>query len=157
ASVATSVLFGLIPALKMRGFNAAALKDAGRSTSDSPGRHRTRNTLVIAQVALALVLLVVSGLMARTFFAVRQANPGYGRPEDVQRFTISLPMTLIRDQRQVAQIFEQMSERLRQIPGVTSVGVGASVPMSGAFAGAPIFLEERAETGTPPMRRGKAF
>jgi predicted permease len=55
-SVATSLLFGLIPVLRFRTLNLAALKDEGRSVSDAPGRHRTRNTLAVAQVALALVL-----------------------------------------------------------------------------------------------------
>src|SRR4030095_4286977 len=78
-SIVTSLLFGLIPVLRFRVLNLAVLKDAGRPASDTPGRHRTRNMLVVAQVALALVLLVVSGLMARTFVALQQVEPGFAQ------------------------------------------------------------------------------
>lgn len=61
-----------------------ALKEGGRSASDAPGRHRARNALVVAQVALAVVLMVVSGLMIRTFVAMRQVHPGFTHPEQVQ-------------------------------------------------------------------------
>ena len=69
----------------------AALKEGGRSASDGPARHRTRNALVVAQIALALVLLIVSGLMIRTFVAMRQVDPGFTHPEDVQTFRIAMP------------------------------------------------------------------
>src|SRR5262249_25575722 len=94
-SIGTSLLFGLRPALRLGTFNLAALKDAGRSASETPGRHRTRHALVVAQVALALVLLIVSGLMLQTFFAMRQVRPGFVRPAEVQTFRIALPPTLV--------------------------------------------------------------
>ena len=127
----TSLLFGLIPVLRFRAFNVAVLKEAGRSTSDAPGRHRTRNTLVVAQVALALVLLIVSGLMARTFVAMRQVQPGFVRPAEVQTFRIALPPTLIPDRQQVAQTYEQIAERLKQVPGVVAVGLANMIPTDG--------------------------
>ena len=78
-SVLTGVLFGLTPVLRFGTPNATALKEGGRSASDAPGRHRTRNGLVVSQIALALVLLIVSGLMIRTFVAMRQVDPGFTR------------------------------------------------------------------------------
>jgi putative ABC transport system permease protein len=156
-SVVTSLLFGLIPVLRFRAFNVAVLKEAGRSTSDAPGRHRTRNTLVVAQVALALVLLVVSGLMARTFVAMRQVQPGFVRPAEVQTFRIALPATVIRDRQQVAQTYEQIAERLKQIPGVVAVGLANMIPTDGSRGGAPVFVEDRPVSGTPPLRRAKAI
>ena len=102
-SVATSLLFGLIPILRFRAINLAVLNEAGRSASDAPGRHGTRHTLVVVQVALALVLLVVSGLMARTFVALRQVEPGFVRPEEVLTFRIALPAAVLRDPQQVAR------------------------------------------------------
>jgi putative ABC transport system permease protein len=156
-SVATSLLFGLIPVLRFRAINLAMLKDSGRSTRDAPGRHRTRNTLVVAQIALALVLLVVSGLMARTFVAMRQVQPGFVRSEEVQTFHIALPVAIIRDQRQVAQTYEQIAERLKHVPGVTAVGLANKIPMDGSAGGSPISVEDRPVAGTPPFRWGKAI
>src|SRR4029077_20199859 len=104
-SVVTALLFGLLPAVRFGTLNFAALKDAGRSASDAPGRHRARNALVVAQVALALVLLVVSGLMVRTFVALRQVQPGFVRPEEVQTFRIALPGAIIGDRQQVARTY----------------------------------------------------
>ena len=156
-SVVTSLLFGLIPVLRFRALNLAVLKDAGRSARDAPGRHRTRNTLAVAQIALALVLLVVSGLMARTFVAMRQVQPGFVRPEEVQTFRIALPAAIIRDRQQAAQTYEQIAERLKQVPGVVAVGLANRIPMDGSAVGAPISVEDRPVAGTPPFRWGKAI
>ncbi len=87
-SLLTGLLFGLIPVLRFGTPNATALKEGGRSSSDAPARQRTRNTLVVAEVAMALVLLIVSGLMIRTFVAMRQVHPGFVRPAEVQTFRI---------------------------------------------------------------------
>ena len=84
-SVLSSALFGLIPVLKFGKPNAAALKEGGRSSSDGPARHRTRNALVVAEVALSVVLLIVSGLMVRTFVAMREVDPGFTRPKKCRR------------------------------------------------------------------------
>jgi predicted permease len=154
-SVVTSLLFGLIPVLRFRAINLAVLNDAGRSASDAPGRHRTRNTLAVAQVALTLVLLVVSGLMARTFVAMRQVQPGFVRPVEVQTFRLALPPALVRDRRQVAQTYEQIAERLTQIPGVVGVGLANRIPMDGRIGAAPVSVEDRPVSGTPALRRIK--
>ena len=89
-SVVTAFMFGLLPAVRLGTFNVDARKDAGRSASDAPGRHRTRNMLVVAQVALALVLLIVSGLMIRTSVAMRQVHPGFVRPAEAQTFHLRM-------------------------------------------------------------------
>ena len=73
-SVLSGALFGLFAVLRFGTPSVAALKEGGRSSSDAPGRHRTRNALVVGQVALALTLLIVSGLMIRTFIAMRLAE-----------------------------------------------------------------------------------
>jgi putative ABC transport system permease protein len=156
-SVVTALMFGLLPALRLGTLNFSVLKEAGRSASDAPGRHRTRNTLVVAQVALALVLLIVSGLMARTFVAMRQVQPGFVRPAEVQTFGIALPGALIRDRQQVARTYERIAERLMQVPGVVAVGLANMIPMDGTRGGAPLFVEDRPVAGTPPARRAKAI
>jgi len=150
-AVVTSLLFGFLPVLKHRVFNVESLQEANRSTTDSPRRHRTRNTLVVVQVALALVLLIVSGLMGRTFVAMARVQPGFVRPGEVQTFDLDLPATLISDPVRVAQTYEHIAERLQQIPGVTSVGVGW-INMNGAAAMAPIYVTGRVAPTLPPIR-----
>jgi hypothetical protein len=153
----TGLLFGLIPVMKFGKPNVAALKDSGRSASDSPGRHRARNTLVVSEIAFALVLLIVSALMIRTFIALRQVDPGFVRPKEVQTFRVSISEALIKDPEQVVLAFEQIAQRLEQVPGVVSVGLSSSVTMDGNKGSIPIFVEEFPETGRemPPIRRFK--
>src|SRR5262249_34293622 len=141
-SLGSALLFGLLPALRLCALDFAALRDAGRSASDTPGRHRTRNTMVVAQVALALVLLIVSCLMIQTFFVMRQIRPGFVRPEQVQTFRLGLPAALISDRPSVPRTYEKIAERLKQVPGVSAVGLTNSIAMDGATGGTPIFVEE---------------
>ncbi len=156
-SVLTGLLFGLIPALRFATPNVVALKEGGRSASDAPGRHRARNALAVSEIALALVLLIVSGLMIRTFIALRQVDPGFVRPTEVQTFRISIPGALIKDPQQTVQQYEQITHRLEQVPGVISVGLSSSVTMDGNKGSIPIFVEEFPEAGRemPPIRRFK--
>jgi putative ABC transport system permease protein len=156
-SLATALIFGLLPALRFATLNVAALKDAGRSASDAPGRHRTRNTLVVAQVALALVLLIVSGLMIQTFFVMRQVQPGFVRPSELQTFHIALPPTLIAEPQRVARTYEQIADRLAQVPGVAAVGLTRWVTMEGVTLGGVVFVEGRPVSGTPPLRKIKSL
>jgi predicted permease len=150
-SVATSLLFGFIPVLRSRVFSVEVLKESGRTSTDSPGRHRMRNTLVVGQIALAVVLLTVSGLMVRTFVTMRQVEPGFARPTEVDTFELSLPATLVPDGKQVVPTYEQISARLQQIPGVTAVGLGI-VTMDGRAAKGPIFVEGVPAPTLPPIR-----
>ncbi|HJR60127.1 MAG TPA: FtsX-like permease family protein, partial [Vicinamibacterales bacterium] len=111
------------------------------------------------EVALALVLLVVSGLMIRTFVAMRQAHPGFTRPEQVQTFQVAIPETLISDPQQMARAHEQIAERLRQVPGVMSVGVSSSITMDEEDNMNPLWVEHVnvPEGQLPPLRRYKSL
>ena len=140
-SVLSGVLFGLFAVLRFGSPSITALKEGGRSASDAPGRHRTRNALVVGQVALALTLLIVSGLMIRTFVAMRQVDPGFTRPEEVQTFVIAIPAGLISDPQEAARTHERVAERLAQVPGVRSVGLSSSITMDGEDNGNPIEVE----------------
>ena len=150
-STVTSLLFGVVPILRSRVFSMEVLKESGRASTDFSGRHRLRNTLVVVQIALAVVLLTVSGLMARTFVTMRQVQPGFARPTEVETFALSLPSTLIPDRKQVVPTYEQIAERLQQVPGVTAVGLGV-VTMDGRAGKAPIFIEGVAAPTLPPIR-----
>jgi predicted permease len=157
-SLLTGIVFGLIPVLKFGTVNAAALKEGGRAASEGPVRQRTRNTLVVAEVAMALVLLITSGLMIRTFIAMNQVDPGFVRPHEVQTFRIEVPEALVADQVQMARIHEQIAERLRQVPGVVSVGLSSSITMDGEDNTNPLLVEHVnvPEGQMPPLRRFKS-
>jgi predicted permease len=158
-SVLSGILFGLFAALRFGSTSMTALKEGGRSAGDAPGRRRTRNVLVVGQVALALTLLIVSGLMIRTFLALRQVDPGFTRPEEVQTFVIAIPASLISDPERTARTFEAIAERLAQVPGVASVGLSSSITMDGEDNGNPIEVEggpPLPEGQVPPLRRFKS-
>lgn len=149
-SLLTGMLFGLIPVLRSQTPNVTALKEGGRSASDAPGRHRTRNSLVVAEVAMALVLLIVSALMIRTFIALQQVQPGFVRPEAVQTFRVHVPEALIDDREQMARTHDQIAERLRQITGVISAGFSSSITMDGERNLNPMYVEEVATPDDEP-------
>ncbi|MGH9162505.1 MAG: ABC transporter permease, partial [Vicinamibacteraceae bacterium] len=157
-SIVTGLLFGLIPILRFGKPNTAALKEGGRLATDAPGRHRARNTLVVAEVALALVLLVVSGLMIRTVVALRQVDPGFVDPEEVQTFRIDVPEALVKDPVQMVRTHEQIAEQLRHVPGVVSVGLSSSITMDGENNMNPIYIEDAPvpDGELPPFRRLKS-
>ncbi len=157
-SLLAGTLFGLIPVLRFRNPRiAAALHEGGRGASEGRGRHRLRSALVVSEIALALVLLVASGLMMRTFQAMRNINPGFSRPEQVLTLRISVPDTLIKDPAQSVRTHEAIVQRIRQIPGVESVGVTSAITMDGHDSNDPIFVEDRPrpEGTMPPLRRFK--
>ncbi len=157
-SVVAGLLFGLFPVLKYaRPQLANALKENGRGSSDGRERHRVRNTLVVSQVALAVVLLVASGLMVRTFLAMRNVSPGFVRPEEVLTMRISIPTPVVSEPGQVVRTYEQIGERLEAIGGVTSVGLSNSITMDGVSSNDPIFVEgsNQPEGQVPPLRRYK--
>jgi putative ABC transport system permease protein len=140
-------VFGLIPVMRFGSPSVVALKEGGRSASDAPGRHRARNALVVSEIALAFVLLIVSGLMIRSFIALRQVDPGFVRPKEVQTFRVSIPKALIKDPQQVVLTYEQISHHLKQVPGVVSVGLSSSVTMDHRSGKTPIFVEDFPHTG----------
>ena len=140
-SLLTGLLFGLVPALRFGTPDAMALKEGGRSASDAPVRQRTRNSLVVAEVAMALVLLILSGLMIRTFLTLRNVEPGFVRPEEVETFRIDVPEALVVDPDQMAETHHRIAERLRQVPGVASVGLASSITMDGDINQNPLFVE----------------
>jgi predicted permease len=155
-SVLSGLLLGLIPALKYAGSRiSAALQSAGRTVSVSRERYRARNVLAVAQVAIALVLLVSAGLMIRTAQALRAVEPGFTDAEHLQTVRISIPLSLIQEPQLVIRTQNDLADKLRAIPGVTSVGFASEAPMEGA---APnwdnVFPEGKTYPGNvAPLRR----
>ena len=157
-SLGSGLLFGLLPVLKYaRPRLASALKEGGRLSSDGRQRHRARNVLVVAEIALAVVLLIAAGLMIRTFQAMRHVDPGFRNPHDVLTIRVSIPESLVADDEQVARTHQEISERIRSLPGITSVGLTTSITMDGSNSNDPIFVEAFPGPGgrIPPLRRFK--
>jgi predicted permease len=158
-SVLSGVFFSLFAIAKFGNPRTSALKEGGRASSDAPARQRTRNALVVGQVALALTLLIISGLLVRTFVAMRGVDPGFTRPEEVQTFVIAIPEGLISDPEQAARTHESVVERLAQVAGVTSVGLSSSITMDGENNGNVIEVEDAPlpEGQRSPLRRFKSI
>lgn len=157
-SLVAGLLFGLIPVWKYaRPQIAHALKDSSRGSSEGRERHRARNGLVAAQVALATVLLVASGLMIRTFVAMRDVPPGFVNPEQVLTMRVTIPSAVVEDPMQTARTHQDIVHRIEAIPGVQSVGVSSSITMDGSSSNDPIFVEDfpRPDGSLPGLRRFK--
>ena len=143
-SVAALLLFGSAPALQYAGAGlGSGLREGGRSMSESRARKRLRSLLVIVQVALALVLLVSSGLMIRTFRALTRVNPGFVAPSEVQTFRVDIPATMVKDPMDVTRLEEGIAHKLEAIPGVSSVGISRNLPMDNSAWTGPIVIEGR--------------
>jgi putative ABC transport system permease protein len=156
-SLAAGLVFGLVPVFKYaRPHLSKALRSGGRALSQSRDRHRARSVLVVAQVALALVLLVSSGLMIRTFQALRHVEPGFSGAPEVQTVAIAIPATHVRDPELVLRMEEAILRKIEAIGGVSSVAITNALPMGGG-SNDPIYAEDREyrEGSLPPIRRHK--
>lgn len=153
-----SALFALIPILKYAGAHlSTGIREGGRTLSQSREQHRARNGLVVVQVSLALVLLICSGLMIRTFLALTNVNPGFARPEQVQTFHIYIPDTEVKEDERVVRFEQEIQDKIAAIPGVESAAIGTKIPMDNGGWHDPIFVEGRtyAEGELPPLLQFK--
>jgi putative ABC transport system permease protein len=107
-----------------------ALKEGGRGGSTGRERHRAKNLLVVAQMALALVLLVCSGLMVRSFWRLRHVDPGL-EPRGVLTARLALPETEYPDEAANARFTNALLERVRALPGVVEAGTVTLLPLTG--------------------------
>ena len=154
-SLFAGVLFGILPVFKYAGRQlGTTLREGGRSLSEGRERHRARNLLVIAQVALCLVLLISSGLMIRTLFALKRVQPGFTHPAETLTFRISVPEGLIKEPDRVIHLYQDIGQKMAALPGVRSVGLSNSITMDGSTEHDPIFVEDHpfAEGKIPPLR-----
>ena len=157
-SLFSSVLFGCIPVLKYAGIRLnTGIREGGRGLSQSKEQHRARGVLVVVQVSLALVLLICSGLMIRTFRALTKVDPGFSKPAELQTFRISILSTQVPDRAQVVRMDEAILNKIKAIPGVSAVAWGSGIPMDGDSNNDPVFIADRtyAEGALPPLRRFK--
>ena len=128
-SALTGLMFGIVPAFQASRANLnEGLRDGTRGTSGSRRAHRTRNALVVVEVALAMVLLVGAVLLLQTFVRLLSVDPGF-RPEGVLTMEVALPRTYPGPR--AAEFFDHVTTRLTAVPGVQAVAVTSSLPLSG--------------------------
>ena len=156
-SLVAGLMFGLIPVLKYAAPNLMpALRAGGRTLSQSKEAQRTRSSLVVLQVALAVVLLISSGLMIRTFQTLRRVQPGF-RASELQTLRVYIPDAQVKEPEQVIVMLLEMQRRISAIPGVSSVAMANSVPTDGNTSTDLLYADDRTyrEGQLPPLRRFK--
>ncbi|MGD8866264.1 MAG: ABC transporter permease [Gemmatimonadales bacterium] len=152
-TVATGLLFGLVPAIRAPRLQLVdALKEGHRGMRGSGGL-RLQSGLVVGQVALSLVLLVSSGLLIRSFFRLQQEELGF-RPQGVLTAQLRLPAAEYRDGRHPNSFYELALERVRALPGVKAAGVITALPVIGGFGPWNYVHAEGRPAATPAERRG---
>ncbi len=150
-SVAGGVLFGLIAVLKC-GIPGKILNSRG--TSMNVGQLRAQNVLVVAQVALALVLLVASGLLIRSFVALHGVHPGFTQPERIQTMRINIPETQVAEPERVARMQAEIIENVSRLPGVEAAAFADGLPMEVDYRNGMIMtVEDKFVPGQSPPNR----
>ncbi len=140
-AISTGVVCGLAPAFAaLRTSVNEILKDGGRSGSAGSGHARLRSALVVGEIAIALILLVASGLLLRSFEKMRAVDLGF-RPDHILSASYSLPRAQYGTQAAIDGFNHELLRRLQQLPGVTSVGITTFLPESGNFSNSTFVAE----------------
>jgi predicted permease len=127
-SIVTGLLFGLAPILHLGAARLnSALRESGQRTTAGASRHAVRRTLVAAELALAVVLLVGAGLMLRSFEQLRKVAPGF-QPEGLVAFQLFIPTATYPDAGTTSGFLHRVLDRVRGLPGVTSVAAMQGMP-----------------------------
>lgn len=150
-SLGSGILFGLIAVV--RSGPGSRLENA-RGASASTDQLRTQNALVVAQVALALVLLVGAGLLVRSFIALGAVRPGFTHSEQIQTIRLFIPEAQIQRTERVAQMQADILHNLAAIPGVTAAGFATALPLELEYHnGNPVSVEGKTPVGQIPPNR----
>jgi putative ABC transport system permease protein len=140
-AVATGIIFGLAPALQAaRPDLNAALKEGGRGAGGSVARNKLRNTLVVLEVALSLVLLVGASLFVRSFMKLQGASGGFD-PAQILTLRIHLPGDVYEEELPKTRKVEELARVLAAVPGVQAVGASNNIPLGGGGGGANVLIE----------------
>ncbi len=147
-TLATGLTFGIVPALRLTGLDPqTGLRNGSRGAAGSPGVGGARTGLVIAQVAIAVVLLSGAGLLLRSFSRLREVNPGF-RVDNVLTAQITLPRVKYADLSRRLALYEQLNARIATTPGVQALGLVSSAPL-GDGVGYEAFAIEHAPATDP--------
>ena len=140
-SVITGIVFGLVPALDATRFDLhGSLKEGGKNVGGSSGSNRVRSLFVVTQVALALVLLVGAGLLAKSFKRLQAVDAGFNA-DNVLTVRVNLPISKYdTDQKRIA-FFKEAREEMKAIPGVETVGAINTPPFTGLYAGTTVDVD----------------
>ena len=148
-TILAGLLFGSMPSLRYAGVRVAiGLRETGRSVSASRKRHRARNALVVVQVGLALVLLVSSGLMIRTFQALIHVQPGFTAPAEVETFHVHFPPEMIKAPDRLLRMDHAILDNIWAIPGVSSADFSGAVPMDAGAESDPVLVKDHMLQGS---------
>lgn len=156
----TCLLIVIAPIVKYAGVRSTTgLREGGRAISQGRDRHRARKTLVVVQVAMALVLLICSGLMIRTFLALSHVDPGFDAHTGLETFRFYISESQIPDAQaeHVIRQDEEILHRIAALPGVTSVSFANALPLAGYSTNDVIFAQDHpmSEGKVPSIRRFK--
>jgi predicted permease len=150
-SLATGLIFGLVPALQASKPNLnESLKEGGRAASAGIHRNRLRSLFVVAEVAICLVLLIGAGLMIKSFVRLLDINPGFNS-ENLLTMNISVSGSKYRETQQRMAFFQQALDRIASVPGVQGAAAVISLPFSGSSS--RYFQIE----GRPPQPPGQGY
>jgi len=131
ASILTALIFGLIPALQTsKPDMGETLKEGGRTGASGSGRHLLRGILVVAEVAVALLVLIGAGLTSRSFARLLEVDPGFN-PENVLTLQMALPASKYKETAQISAFHNELLQKLENVPGVKAASVISNLPMSG--------------------------
>jgi putative ABC transport system permease protein len=144
-SLLTGVVFGIVPAFEAsRVSTSESLKEGAKGTTAGKRGGRLRGAFVVAEIALALVLLVGAGLMLKSFARLRSVDPGF-EPDNLLTMRVSLPEKRYKEDAQVIAFCRQAAERLAAIPGVTAAGAINYLPFAGPGAATDFKIVGRPE------------
>ena len=174
---ALALLIGLVPVLSLRQMNLSqSFREEGRSGTASRGARVTRRVLVTAQVAFAFMLLIGAGLLLASFQRVLAVRPGFDASH-VMTGIVSPPATRYKEDAQLIAFWNQLTDRVRALPGVQAAGITANIPLGGDYSDSVILAEGYAmapgeslispyqasispgyfETMSIPLKRGRLF
>jgi putative ABC transport system permease protein len=141
--LAATVLSGLVPAWQTTAANLMEhVKSAGHTTAGDRGQSRVRHGLVMAELALSLVLMVVTGLSVRSFIRLTQVNPGFPS-QGLLTAHLSLPAPQYADAGRVRSFYSELLAGVRAIPGVDDAAISTGLPPTSSEAGQPFRVEGR--------------
>jgi putative ABC transport system permease protein len=143
-SVITGLLFGIVPALRTTKLDLReTLNEGSRGSTSGPGQHRLRGVLVATEIAFAMLLLIGSGLLLRSFSRLQEVSPGF-RSDHLLVADLPLSQNAYVKPEQRFQFFDRVVDRARTLPGVRSVGAASFLPVSGGGGLITFNIEGRA-------------
>jgi predicted permease len=150
-ALASGILFGLLAILKS-GYRSRV--QHARGTTQNREQLRGQQTMVIAQVAFALLLLVGAGLLLRSLAALSAVRPGFSHPEQIQTVRLFIPATKIKERDKVARLQADILNRLAAIPGVRAAGFATGLPLEFEYHnGNPVFVRDKTPLDKIPSNR----